>query len=139
MFSEQWLVDLIIAETGYFEVELAEDTGMDQFEEEITLGNPRVTVGHLGIGLQKSQDFIFDTFHEIDNAEVLTTEIKFLCLREELPQVRAAIKTAYTGKSPYPADEGYGTIGFLGGKVVAKTNTKIVWQETVGFIMPRIS
>ena len=103
------------------------------------LTEPRIFVGHLGIKLQNSEDIFANGFREIEVPEILMTSIQWLCKREDLATVRINIQAAYTGFSPFPVDEDYGSMGFLESTVIAKTNEKVWWSEIVGLVMPRIS
>jgi len=137
MFDEKVIIDIIKTNTPYKDVQYAEETSIDLIHQE--LAAPRVYVGHLGIKLQAPEDMQANGYNELDNQEILLTSILFICKRSELATVRNNIKAAYIKKSPYPDDSDYSSFMFLEASTVAKTSTKIIWQEIIGTLMPRVS
>ncbi|GEM_PF-5524462 len=135
--SEQWLIDTLKSRTGYRDIRYAQDSQVDLLNSHNI--DPIILVGHLGIQLQNPEDYIADGFHEIENSEILTTAIQFICRREILSEVRDKVKYGYSNQSPFGNDSNYSSLLFLRAEVVAKTNTKIWWSEVIGLIMPRVS
>ena len=141
MMSEQYLIDIIKEYTPYTNVKLADDT-IDMtalLSNAVPVGQPIITVGHLGIRNQHPEDLWANAWHELrDNEEILVTSIRFLARRKELHSVRAAIKDAYVAKSPFPNDSNYSSLVFLSAAVIAKTGDNIYWEEKIGLAMPRV-
>ena len=137
MYEETWLIQTLLDNTSYRDIKLATDTTIDLIHED--LAEPRIFVGHVGIKLEQPGDMRADGFHELENDEVLITTIQFLCKRSDLVTVRTSIKTAWSGKTPFPNDSDYGTLFFMEASVVAKTSNNVWWQELIGLATPRIS
>ena len=137
MMSEQYLIDLIKSKTPYTNVDFATDVGIDLVHTDATV--PRIYVGTMGIKLQYPETFFADSYKEAENQELQVTSIQFICLRSDLPTVRANIKNAYSGESPFPDDSNYSTLAFMEASVIAKTGTKVWFQENIGLVMPRLS
>lgn len=139
MYKEEWLIDIIKNHTSpqYRDVNLAEETIADWVQ--LPLITPKIYVGHLGIKLQYPESIWADAYSEHDNQEMLITTIQVLCKRADYPEVRTNIKTAYTGKTPFPEDANYSNLAFVEHSVVAKTGNKLHFQEVVGLIMPQLA
>lgn len=137
MYDELYLINQIKTSTGFTDVDYADETLIDLIHQELTA--PRVFVGHLGIKLQQPENMYANGYNELENPEVLVTGIQFICQRSALAATRIAIKAAYTAFSPFPSDGDYSSLVFLEASTVAKTSTKIIWQELVGLVMPRVS
>lgn len=137
MMDEQYLIDLIKSKTSYTDVGYGTDTNIDITN--ITLTTPRIFVGTVGVKLQYPETFFADSYKEVENQELQVVSIQFICQRKDLTTVRSAIKFAYTGESPFEGDSNYSTLNFMEASLVAKTSTKVWWQEVIGLVMPRIS
>ena len=139
MYEESWLIDIIKDNTTpqYQDVELAEDTMADWIHEDLL--SPKITVGHLVIKLQFPESIWADAFSERENQEMLVTAIQVMCLRKDYVEVRSNIKKAYSFKTPFPNDANISNLAFLEHNIVAKTGTKIHYQEVVGLIFPQIA
>lgn len=137
MMREEYLIDLIKSKTTYTDVTVADDSAADLINT--PLSTPRIMVATMGIKLQYPETFFTDAYKGTENQELQVSSIQFLCFRTDLPIVRQAIKDAYTGESPFPNDSNYSTLNFMEGNVVAKTGTKVWFQELIGLVMPRIS
>jgi len=137
MYDEIVLIDRIASETGY-NVSYAEDTTIES--SPVTGTAPKVYVGHIGIKVnQTTKDVYANGYNELENPSVLLTSIQFVCERAELTEVRTNIANAYKGFTPYTNDEDFSSLVFIEAHAIAKTGTKIWWQEIVGLIFPRIS
>ena len=137
MMGEQYLIDLIKSKTSYTDVTLADESTVDLINTPLT--TPRIMVGTIGVKLQYPETFFTDAYRGTENQELQVSSIQLICLRGDLVTVRQAIKDAYTGESPFTNDSNYSTLNFMEGNVVAKTGTKIWWQELIGLVMPRVS
>jgi len=135
MFSEQALVTRIASQTGYT-VKLADETQGDLITEDIV--TPKVYVGHIGIHLQIPNNLWADGYQELDNPQLLLTEINFLCLRVDLATVRTNIYNAYSTFAPEPNDPSFSHLTLVNAQLIGRTGTKVWWKETVGMIFPRI-
>lgn len=136
MYNEIDLINLIRERTGY-ETNYTEESNISLIHESST--KPKVFVGHVGIRLQHPEQMYADGYIEVDNPEVLMTEIQFLCLRTEFAKVRTDIVNAYKGYSPFLNDSNYSSLVFLEAATIAKTNSKIWFSEIIGLVMPRVS
>lgn len=137
MYNEQLLIDVVKAKTGYF-VELAEDRTIDLVNIN-TITSPRVYIGHIGVKPEHPNDFHVNGYNEYDNPSILLTSIQFVCERDSLTEVRSNIAEAYKNFTPFEGDSEYSSLIFMEAQAIAKTGTKIWWQEVVGLIFPRIS
>jgi hypothetical protein len=137
MYDESLLMNVIRTNTGY-SVEYAEDSTIDLINVN-TVKTPRVYVGHIGIKLEYPQYVYANGYNELENPEILLTSIQFICERSSLAVVRTNIANAYKGFTPFAGDSDYSSLVFIEGNMVAKTGTKVWWQEVVGLIFPRIS
>ena len=138
MYAESILINQIANATGY-EVRYSEDKISDIYS--VTSLHPLVWVGHVAVHLHdKSPAGIFsDGYGDLENPELLLTNITFLCKRSELHSVRENIRDSYKNFSPFPEDANKSNIIFIEASVLAKSSTNIYWQETVGYIFPRIN
>ena len=139
MYPELTLINQIKTSTGYVNVNYSEDHNLDIYQAVVT--QPFVWVGHIAVHLHdKSPEGLFsDGYADLDNPELLLTNITFLAKREDFITVRTNIRNAYKHFSPYPTDTNVSNIFFIEGNVLAKSNSNIYWQETVGYIFPRIN
>lgn len=137
MYDESLLMNVIRTKTGYT-VDYAEDSTIDLINVN-TVSSPRVYVGHIGIKVEYPQHIYSNGYNELENPEILITSIQFICERSALATTRTNIANAYKGFTPFPNDGDYSSIVFMEGNMVAKTGTKVWWQEVVGLIFPRFS
>jgi len=137
MYDESLLISVLSAKTGY-SVSFAEDSTVDLINVN-TVNTPRVYVGHIGIKVQYPQNIYSNGYNELENPEVLYTSIQFICERNSLATVRNNIADAYKGFTPFDGDKEFSSMVFIEGNMVAKTGTKVWWQEVVGIIFPRFS
>lgn len=137
MYDESLLMDVIRSQTGY-SVDYAEDNTIDLINVN-TVTAPRVYVGHIGIKVQYPQNMYSNGYNELENPEILLTSIQFICERSILATVRTNIADSYNGFTPFVNDKEFSSMIFIEGNMVAKTGTKVWWQEVVGIIFPRFS
>jgi hypothetical protein len=138
MYDEQLLINRIKAQTPYTKVVLAEDTQIDFTGYSQT--TPYIVVGHIGIKLQFPETLWRNGYNELENNAILITNIQFLCPRDSLATVRTNIANAYKNWNPFGTEESnYSALVFIDADLVAKTNNKVWWKETVGLIMPQIT
>jgi hypothetical protein len=130
-------MNVIRTKTGYT-VDYAEDSTIDLINVN-TVSSPRVYIGHIGIKVEYPQHIYSNGYNELENPEILLTSIQFICERNILATTRTNIANAYKGFTPFPNDGDYSSIVFIEGNMVAKTGTKVWWQEVVGLIFPRFS
>jgi len=134
MFNEIDLVNHLILETGY-SVEIA--TGVNTENLIGTLVSPLIFVGHVGMKLQDQNSIWSDGYDDVDNPQLLLTEIQIMCPRAELAEVRSNIATAYRKFSPFPADGNYSNLAFIEAKLEEATKYNVFWKEFVGLIFPQ--
>jgi len=137
MIEESWLVNLLKERTSYSNIVLADDVAIDLIH--LSVDTPRIFVGTVGIKLQYPETFFADAYKELENQELQVFSVQFICKRSDLATVRNNIKIAYTGQSPFPLDSNYSSVAFMEASLVAKTSTKVWFQELLGVVMPRIS
>jgi hypothetical protein len=135
MYSEQDLAIRLHEETGY-SVTLSPIENVDQIAVNSSL--PLIFVGHLGIKL-KGQEEYANAYRELDNEEILITEINYLCQQDAWPQVRQNIKKDYFGWSPFPNDADFSSVFFMEAMKKGNSGSRVWWSEIIGLIVPRIS
>lgn len=137
MYEEQLLIDRIKTSTGY-SVELAIDSAIN----EITENNNKETkifVGHIGIQKQHKETIFANGYEELEDPQILVTEIRIVCLRSQLVTVRTAIASSYRGFSPFPFDSNFSSLAFIEAKLLSSYNNKVNWSEYVGMVFPKFS
>lgn len=137
MYEEQLLIDRIKTLTGY-STELSIDSAILEASESNDK-TTRIYVGHIGIQSQHKEYIYANGYNELENPEVLITEIRLVCLRSELVTVRTAIANAYKGFSPFPNDSNYSSLVFMEAKLLSSYNNKVNWSEYLGLVFPRFS
>lgn len=135
--DESWYVQLLLDNTPYLDISLATETTLDLIHH--SSPNPKITIGHEEIRLEFAETLTTNLYRELDNEEILLTLIQVICPRAGWVDVRNTIKAGYQGKSPFPEDSDYSSLGTAGTKVVAKTNTHVWFTEMIALVMPRIS
>lgn len=137
MFEEKLLIDRIKSLTGY-DTQLAIDAAINA----VTEANDKtikVFVGHIGIHVQHKEYIYANGYNELENPQVLLTEIRIVCPRSELVTVRTNVANAYKNFSPFPFDSNYSSLVFMEAKLLSSTNNKINWSEYVGLVFPRFT
>jgi hypothetical protein len=136
MYNEAVLVARLADITGYT-VTVSPGKQVDLINTTETL--PRLYVGHLGIQLQDKSNLFANGYMELENQELLVSEINYVCARDTWADTRKAIRQAYTGWSPFENDSNYSSLTFVEAICKGETNKKVWWSEVVGLVMPRIS
>lgn len=134
MYNEELLRARIATQTGYT-TELSLESNIDLTEETLTV--PKVFVGHIGIRLKEPGFLWADGYSEVENRQIILSNIQILCERSSLTTVRNAVRAAYKDYSPIANSE-YSSIIFIEASVAAVTKNKIWWIEQVGVVFPGI-
>jgi hypothetical protein len=136
VYNESVLVARLASETTYV-VSVSPGKQVDLINTTEAL--PRLYVGHLGIQLQDKGNLFANGYMELENQELLVSEINYVCLRDNWAETRSNIRKAYTGWSPFEGDSNYSSLTFIEAVCKAETNKKVWWSEVVGLVMPRVS
>lgn len=134
MYDEELLRARIATQTGY-STELSLESNIDLTDEITSV--PKIFVGHIGIRLREPGFLWADGYSEVENRQIILTNIQILCERSSLTTVRNNVRNAYKDYSPIANSE-YSSIIFIEASVAAVTKNKIWWIEQVGVVFPGI-
>jgi len=137
VYEEQLLINRIKSLTGY-SAELALDMAI-QGATEVNDTATKVFVSHIGIQVQHKEFIFSNGYAELENPEVLLTEIRIVCPRDKLVTARTAVANAYKGFTPFPFDSNFSSIVFMEAKLLSSYSNKVNWSEYVGLVFPRFS
>lgn len=138
MFEEQSLIQHLKNKTNY-EVFLTDQKQIDSFlGNENDLLDAKIFVGHKSIRLQNPNELWSDGYQELENPQVLLTEINILCKRNHLVTVRTNIYKAYTSFDPVPQDTSFSRLTLVQSDLAVINGINVFWREVVGMVFPRI-
>lgn len=134
MYDEELLRSRIATQTGYT-VTLSQEQSIDL--STTNLSSPRISVGHIGVRLKNPSYLWSDGYSEVENRQVILTNIHILCQRASLTAIRNAVYAAYQNYSPIDNAE-YSSVIFIEANVEAVSGNNIHWVEQVGVVYPPV-
>jgi len=138
MFEEQTLIEFLKARTDY-DVSLTDQKQIDSLlGTENDLLKAKVFIGHKSIRLQNPNELWSDGYQELENPQVLLTEINILCKRSHLVTVRTNIYKAYTSFDPVPQDTSFSRLTLVQSDLALISGINVFWREVVVMVFPRI-
>lgn len=138
MFEEETLIQYLKDETGY-DVKLTDQKQIDSLlGTENDLLEAKIFVGHKSIRLQNPNELWSDGYEELQNPQILLTEINILCKRKHLVTVRTNIYRAYSKFDPVPQDSSFSRLTLVQADLALISGINVYWREIVGMVFPRI-
>lgn len=134
MYNEELLRSRIATITGYT-TELSEESNI--ILPEVAVTSPKIFVGHIGIRLREPGFLWADGYSEVENRQIILTNIQILCERSSLTTVRNNVRNAYKDYSPIANSE-YSSIIFIEASLAAASRNNVWWIEQVGVVFPGI-
>ena len=137
MYDEQLLIDRIKTITNY-NVQLATERTSALLNEDITI--PKVYVGHVEVRLQFPEHIYTNAYQRVtEQYQILVTHLLIVCNRANFVEVRTNVYKSYQHFSPFVENTDFSDLFFLGGEVIDRSETKIIYNENVGMAFPQLS
>ena len=138
MYNEQLLIDCLVANTNYTNIELSSENDINVISYPATM-LPKIDVGHIAIKIENTADLSANFYDKIQNPQVLLTQVKFLCLRSDLVDVYTNIQAAVEGFTPFPKDATFGDLNFIEAFPITVSGDRCYWAIHYALQFPRIS